>query len=500
MTDELHLSRRQFVRYLSAGAASAYLGGCAAAPTKEKPAGPAQSTPPPSDTKPKSRRRGYSPARTDLIDRDAFGRLAEITIDAATADHTFVSLEDRAGDTTRFAANRIAENDGARQQTLSIQVAFGQQSGTATTTDLSDEAVRDAVRQAEETAKASPEDPEYLPPLPPQRYPVLPTLRMETAAAGRGRRIAEAQRAIELCQAEGLEATGWVSTVVRAVGLAADTGLLAYEQRGRAEFSLTAGGENSTGVARSANRSIDDLGVVARTRVAIETAKRSAEPREIPAGRYTVILAPSAVAGLLGPMLRVADARTYHAGGSPYAGKLGERIIDQRLTLQNRPDHPALLGNGFDRQGLPSDSHTWIERGVLKRLNYDRFMAKEHGVEPSYLPDAVHLSGEGPAGDAVDDLIASVERGILVSDLCDIACANDANFALTGMTRNGTFLIKDGQVTTGLIDLRWHESPLQTFNRVVAFTAPTEAAGDYGKMLLPAITIRDFQFTSVART
>lgn len=494
------VSRREFVRYASAGAASAFLGGCAAPPTKDKPAGPAQSTPPPSDAEPRSHRRGYSPLRTGLIDRDAFCRLAEAAIDAATADHTFVSLEDRAGGTTHFAANRIAENDGGRQQTLSIQVAFGQQSGTATTTDLSDEAVRDAVRRAEETAKASPEDLEHLPPLPPQRYPVLPTLRMETAAAGPGWRIAEARQAIELCQAEGLAAAGSVSTVVHAVGLAADTGLLAYEQRSRAEFCLTAGGENPCGAARSANRSIDDLGVVARTRVAIETAKRAAEPRQIPAGRYTVILAPSAVAGLLGPMLRVADARSYHAGSSPYAGKLGQRIIDQRLTLQNRPDHPALLGNGFDQQGLPSDSHTWIERGVLKRLDYDRFTAKEHGVEPSYLPDAVHLSGEGPAGETVEDLIASVERGILVSDFCDIRCANDAGLALTGTTCNGTFLIKDGQVTSGLIDFRWHENPLQAFNRIAAFTTPIEAAGDYGKMLLPAMTIRDFEFTNVART
>jgi len=199
-------------------------------------------------------------------------------------------------------------------------------------------------------------------------------------------------------------------------------------------------------------------------------------------------------------MLRVADARTYHAGGSPYAGKLGERVIDQRLTLQNRPDHPALLGNGFDRQGLPSDSHTWIERGVLKRLNYDRFMAKGHGVEPSYLPDAVHLSGEGPAGDAVDDLIASVERGILVSDLRDVGFVNGTGLALTGTTRDGTFLVEDGQVATGLIDFRWHESPLRAFNEILALTTPTEVYTDYGKMLLPAMTIRDFEFTNVART
>jgi predicted Zn-dependent protease len=438
--------------------------------------------------------------RTDLLDRDAFARIAKIAIDAATADHTFVSLDDRTGGTTRFAANEISADDESRQQTLSVQVAFGQQSGKATTTALSDEAVRDAVRRAEEIAKASPEDPEYLPPLPAQRYPVLPTLRVETAAAGRERRLAEAQRGIELCQAEGLEAAGSVSTFVRAVGLSADTGLLAYEQRSRAEFTLTAGGKNSAGAARSANRSIDDLDVVEQTRVAIETAKRAADPRAIPAGRYTVILAPSAAAGLLGPMLRAADARSYHAGGSAYVGKLGQRIIDQRLMLQNRPDHPALLGNGFDGQGLPSDSHTWIERGVLMRLDYDRFTAKEHGVEPSYRPDAVHLSGESPVGDTVEDLIASVERGVLVSDLCGIRSASGNVLALTGTTCNGTFLIEDGQITNGLIDFHWHEDPLRAFKRVVAFTAPIEAAGDYGKMLLPAMTIRDFNFTSNTRS
>ena len=439
------------------------------------------------------------PAAT-LIDADAFRARADIALKASAGDHSTVSLRDADSATTRFAVNRVVQNVHTRQFNLSVSVSFGTRSGSAATTDLSDDAIRDAVRRAEHAARQAPEDPEFLPPLEPQRYPVLPTLRRETSAASPARLASDAGAAIRLCRAAGLTAAGIVSAETRSVGVAASSGLFAFEQRSQAQFSLTAIGEDSSGWTYNAARSIDDLDVARRCAVAIEKARRSAGPRAAPAGRYTVILEPAAVAGLFGPLLGALNARAYYRGASALAGKLGQTILDSRLTLRNRPDHPSLLGAGFDGQGLPADFKTWIERGVLRELDYDRFTAKEHGAAPSAALDAPHLSGAGAAGDTVDELIRTTERGVLVTNFWYIRSVNPTDLTLTGMTRDGTFLVEHGEIVGGLVNFRWHDSPLRALSALDAFTAPLDALTlERGKMLLPAMRIRDFNFSSVTR-
>ncbi len=436
----------------------------------------------------------------DLCDQDQFRRLADIALGGASAEHVFLSFSERAGGTTRFANNQIIQNVNTRRRQLSVSVAFGQQHGSASTTDLSDGAVRQTVSRAEQIARLAPPDPEYIPPLGPQTYPVLPTLRADTLAVGPARRAAEVTEVIRLCRVEQLVGAGVVSAYVSSVGLAANTGLLAFEQRSEAQFSLTASGPDSSGWVSNCHRSFEDLRISELAQVAIRKAQRSMNPRELPPGRYTAILEPAAVAGLLGPLIGALDARSYFKGTSALAGKLGQPILDPRLTLQNRPDHPALLGSGFDGSGIPGDSRTWIERGVLTSLDYDRFTAREHGRAASFPPDAPHLSGMGPRGEGVEALIEDTQRGILVTNFWYIRGVNPTDLTLTGMTRDGTFLVEDGQIVCGLIDFRWHDSPLRALNAVEAFSAPCEAFTlERGKMLLPAMRIADFHFSSVTR-
>ena len=436
---------------------------------------------------------------TQLIDEHEFRRLADVVMAASTADHTIVSLNDSDGGTTRFANNQIVQNVNARRYALSVSVAFGHKSGSAGTNVLSDGAIRDTVAQAEKIAKLAPEDPEYLSPLEQQHYPVLPTRRAETADASPERRIELAAGAVRQCRAAGINGAGIVDAYTSAAGVAASSGLFAYEQRTRATFSLTATAEDSTGWVRNANRSIDDLGVDERTRVAIEKAKASAGPTEIPAGKYTVILEPAAVAGLIGPLFRAARAKSVEHGTSPLSGKLGEEIIDPRLTLKNHPEHPSLLAGTFDSRGVATDFRTWIRGGVLEQLNYDRFTAKQEGVPLNGPLNAPRLSGDG-AADSTDALVRSTERGVLVTNFWYIRSSNPRDLTLTGMTRDGTFLIEDGKLSGGLINFRFHESPLRAFNQVEAFTEPMDAITmERGKMMLPAMKIRDFNFSSVTR-
>ena len=479
------ITRRDFVRCVASGAASICLPGCTA------PARRAASAP------------GEQPA-SKLTERESFRRLADAALEATSADHIFVSLHERIGGLTQFHNDRISDHANDRTAHISITVAFEQQIGSATTSELTADAVTDAVRQAEQNAQGALPNPDYLPPLPPQRYPVLPTYRPETAVARCARRAADAPEIVGLYQEQNLQVSGIVATSTETVGLAADTGLFAFERRTLAELDVTSIGSNVPIKVVNANRSIDDLGAVERTRRAVSRAKWLATPRTLPPGQYTVILEPTAVAQLLRPLLDAADARGHLGNSVALYDKLGERIIDPRFTLRNRPDHPALLGNGFDAIGLPANARAWIERGVLTQLYYDRHSARDHDAAPTFAPDAWYLSGVDPAGESTDDLIRTTEHGILATSLDHVRCLDPSNLTLTGHTCDGTFLIENGEIVAGLTNLAWRGSPLRIFNQVQAITTPLDAlvapnavpdealTSGIRKLLVPAMEIRDF--------
>lgn len=432
---------------------------------------------------------------------EEFHFLTDFVLEHSSGDHTSLTLYDQHGGTTRFANNQIVQNVDTRRGSLAVTVAFGRRHATATTTDFTAGAVQDTLKRAEHIARVSPEDPEYLPPVGPKQYLSLPTNRPETATAGPARRLEYAREAVSQCKMENLNSAGTVSSSLTAVGVAANTGLLAYEERTEARFSLTVQADDATGWAAAAHRSIDHLKVQERTLTAIEKAKRGAdEPKELEAGRYTVILEPAAVAGLLSWMLWMLDAKSFDKGTSPFVGKLGQRIIDRRLTLRNQPDHADLFGSGFTSDGLPVTESVWIEGGVLKQLMYDRFTAREHGIEPIATLESPCLSGERPTGARVSDLIRTTQRGILVTNFWYIRTVNPTDLTLTGMTRDGTFLVENGEIATAVRNFRFHESPLRAFNQIDAFTAPAEAVtSETGKLLAPAMRIHNFNFSSVTR-
>jgi predicted Zn-dependent protease len=435
-----------------------------------------------------------------LIDQAEFGRAAELILKTSKGEHTTLFLSDASSGTTRFANNQIVQNLTTRRSTVAIDVAYGQQHGSATTTDLSAGGLRDTLERAERVARAAPVDPEYLPPPGPQQYPEVPGACPETIATGPARRLAEARVAIELCDADGLTAAGIVANSWSARGVAASTGLFGYEQRSEGRFSVTATGQDSTGWAANAHRSIDHLDVQRRTAAAIMKAKRASHPSEVPAGRYTVILEPAAVAGLLSTMIWMMDSKSYYKGDSPFAGKLGQAIMDSRLTLENRPGHPDLLGARFTSDGLPTNGCSWIKDGVLCELMYDRYTAKQHQIDRICTLDAPYLSSERGSG-AVEDLIKKTSRGILVTNFWYIRTVNPTDLTLTGMTRDGTFLVEGGEIGTAVRNFRFHESPMGAFSRIHGIGTPSEAISTESstKMLLPPLTIEDFNFSSVTR-
>jgi len=435
-----------------------------------------------------------------MTSHDEFRFLSDMILTRSSADHTIVSLRDHHAGTTRFANNQVIQNVDARRGMLTITVAFGGQHGTASTTDFTAGSIQDALDRAERIARMSPVDPEYLPPPDPCRFPNREAAKSETVAAGPVRRLEYATEAIGQCRMENLMAAGVVSSSGTAVGIAAGNGLFGYERRADARFSLTVQAGDATGWSAAAHRSIDHLKVQERTLAAITKAKRGRDACELPAGRYAVILEPAAVAGLWAWLLWSLDAKSYMKGTSPFAGNLGHAIVDERLTLRNVPDHADLLGEGFTHEGLPSTDSVWIDRGILKQLVYDRFTAKTDGVKTIPTLEAPALSVEGLPAHSIQDLIKGAERAILVTNFWYIRPVNPRELVLTGMTRDGTFLVEKGEVVSAVKNFRFHESPLQVFRHIDRWTSPMEAVNsETGKMLVPAMALPEFRFSSVTR-
>jgi len=435
-----------------------------------------------------------------MTGREEFQFIADLVMKSSTADHTQVTLHDQDGGTTRFANNQIIQNVNTRRGNIVVTAAFGARHGTASTTNFTAGALRETVQRAEAIARLSPEDPEYLPPAGPHAFSDYPTARRETLKAGPTVRLEYANEAIGQCRMENMSAAGIVSSSRASVGVAAETGLFAFEERTEARFSITVQAGDATGWASSAHRSIDRLKVQERTLSAIHKATLGAEPQELPPGSYRVILEPAAVAGLWSWIIWMLDAKSYLKGTSPFAGKLKKRILDAGLSLENCPGDADLLGIGFTAEGLPSTATPWIHHGVLQQLLYDQFTAQAQQVSPIPTIEAPRLSLSGAPASSLAQLIKSADRAILVSNFWYLRTVNPTDLTLTGMTRDGTFLVEKGEIVSAVKNFRFHESPLRAFRHVEAWTAPMEAVtAETGKMLVPAVVLPEFHFSSVTR-
>ena len=288
--------------------------------------------------------------KIELTSQKEFHSMADLVYATSQADHTQINFSDSANMTTRFANNQVIQNVAIRRPRLSVKVAFGKQVGRMSTDKFDPASLKATVTRAEEIARLSPEDPEYMEPLPSQKYAEVDVYSETTAGQEPDDLANQVKDIVDRCEKNGCIGAGIVTANRSHVGVSTDKGLRAFEPRTRSSFSLTATLPDSTGWTMNNHREITKLNIEYRTTTAIEKAKASAAPREVPAGHYEVILEPAAVSGLLGPMIWMLGAKNYHKGNSPYVGKLNEQILDARLQIATDPQNELLLGTSFDGQ------------------------------------------------------------------------------------------------------------------------------------------------------
>lgn len=410
----------------------------------------------------------------------------------ASAEHVEVSLDARAHGSTRFSANTITQNISGSDATLSVRAAFGQQVGRAETNDLSDEGIARAVASAEETARASAPDLEYLPPLSAQSYERVEAWDEATAEAGPEAR-ADWVLSAAAAAPSGVTLSGSTATVACAAAVANSRGLLAYHRSTSARFTVTGIAQDSSGWAEGQAFRADSLDPAALARRASEKALRAASPRALDPGVYTVVLEPAAVAEYLSFLAWSLGAKEADEDRSCLSDRLGTRIASEKVTLASDPARHGCEALPFSMtDGLPAKRVRWIEGGVLSSLATSRFWAQKSGKPLTGRPANLILQGGGAA---LDSLVAGVARGVLVTRFWYIRFVDPMALLLTGMTRDGLFLIENGKVTSGLRNMRFNDSPLRTLSHVEALGEP-ELTGEYLPAFVPPLVAGRFTFSS----
>lgn len=412
---------------------------------------------------------------------------------------------------TRFANNEVTQNVSENRHVLSVRIVLGKRTGRASGNDLSRAGVERLVAAATTAARLQPEIPDLLPLPGPQKYRSVDGADRATAEIGPEGRAREVGRAIEVCKHGGVTAAGIYETGFGSIGdygeigplaIANSRGLFAYHKGTQATFTISALDGTASGWAGRESYAASDIDGAALAARAVDKAVRSREPVAWEPGRYTVVLEPAAVADLLTDMSWLSlGALPVQEGRSFLAGRIGQRVVGENITLRDDPFHPLHRGTPFDAEGMPTIPTTIIERGVAKGPVYDRQTAAKEGKEstghglpvPNTIgPLARHLVLEGGSG-TLESLVPGIERGLWVTRVWYTNVVDPKTATLTGMTRDGLFAIENGKVTGAVRHFRFNQSVVQMLGAVEGMSAPELTGG----VVCPGLRVRDFQMSSV---
>jgi predicted Zn-dependent protease len=434
--------------------------------------------------------------------------LTDRALSFSKAEETLVTLNGGERANVRFARNTATTSGASSGYNLAITAAFGKRSGTVTTAEFDDAGLQRAARNAEEIARLSPENPEAMPVVGPQTFDHARAFFDDAAGATPEWRASSVATAIELSKQKDVVSAGFVETSATIQTVANSKGLFGYDRFTAADYNLTARTPDGSG-SGWASRSFNELRQLDPARLAaaaIDKAAMSKNPAAIEPGKYTVVLEPAALADLLVNLIFAADARQADEGRSFFSKKgggnrVGEQIVGEKVRIYSDPAHPLAPSVAFDGEGLPIRRNVWIDNGVLKDLFYSRYWAQKQEKAPTAGPS--NLIMEGGAA-TVADLIAGTDRGILVTRFWYIRGLDPQTILVTGLTRDGLFLIEKGKVTRPVKNMRWNDSPVAAFNNIEAMTPPErvvsgEGVGGAGLALVcPAARIREFTFSSAS--
>jgi len=450
---------------------------------------------------------------------DIFDRIRKLS----SADEIEVLFSGGRFALTRFANNTIHQNVAEENHSVSVRTVFGGRTARASTNKFDDESLRQVVKSSENLAKVQHPDPDLLP-MPDASAAgsgLTPSRHFEqTAAIAPELRADEVKRIVGVADRHKLTTAGVFSNGDLFEGIFNSHSLSKWHQQTSAEISITMLGANSSGWQKANSPDVSNLDPLGLAETAAQKAVDSAHPREIPAGKYTVILEPAAVLDIVGFMfwdysgMAILDQRSF------LTGRIGTKLFGANVTIWDDVAHPLQAGSPFDGEGVARQKIPLVENGVVKRVVYARATA-ERMRRSEYKDSVGPITGTGhgfalpnemgemplnivfaPVNEpkTVEQMIASTERGVLVTRLWYIREVEPFEKMLTGMTRDGTFLIENGRVQGGVRNFRFNESLIHMLSNVEAMSVPVRSCGEESfDMVVPAMKVKDFNFTEVTK-
>jgi len=412
---------------------------------------------------------------------------------------------------TRFAVNEISTSGDVEQRTLTLTVQLGQRSATAVTNQQDDQAIEDLVTRTLRMARLAPENPEQLPPLGRQSYtPARSAADPATATLTPDIRARAVGAALAAGDAGKVAMAGFVSHASHSLAIGTSEGLWAYHAWTACGMSCTARTPDGTGSgwAGAGSNRMADLDAAALAKTAVDKAIASARPRRLEPGRYTVVLEPAAVSSLASWFIAALDARRADEGRSFFTKhKVGEKLFPEAISLRSDPGDAGIGALPFDGEGFPLTTTRWVDKGVLTALPYTRYWARKQGKQPSGRVNGFGGRGESGSvgwvleggGASRDELIKGVSRGVLITRFWYLRSIDPQTLLVTGLTRDGVFLIENGAIAHPVNNFRFNESPVQMLARCDALGPTAIPNGvEGGTHRAPALRTHDFHLASIS--
>jgi PmbA protein len=431
-------------------------------------------------------------------------RLAKST----EADETEVHVDEADESLTRFANNAIHQNVAEHGLTVSVRTVVDGRTARATTNRVDEDSLRGAIDASLSLAHSQPKDPRLLPVPGKQRYRKVERFARPTATLTPEDRARAVRRACDLAVKRGQVAAGIFASGQSQTAMGNSRGLFAAYRETHAEFSITMQEQPAASWAKANAADVRDFDPQQLAERASEKAHRATNAQELAPGRYTVILEPSAVLDIVGFLFYDFAATAVADKRSCLNDRMGKQVFGKNISVVDDAYHPLQLGAPFDGEGMPRQQVLLVDRGVPRNLVYSRASAKLAKKKPTghgfMLPNEY---GEAPVnlvfsgGDSsLEKMIASTERGLLVTRLWYIREVDPYEKIMTGMTRDGLFLVEKGKVGTAVRNFRFNQSLLEMLQNVELLGPAVRATGEEAfEMVVPAMKVRDFHFSEVTK-
>jgi PmbA protein len=435
---------------------------------------------------------------------DLFGKILRFSL----APETEASISAVSYSLTRFANNTIHQNVAEEDVNLSVRAITDHRTARASTNKFDDDSIRQVCERALALASLQPPDPELLPLAGPQTYHAVQRHDPETAELSPGARAETVRKVVQRAEKDHLTTAGVLSSGSTVQALYNSRGLCAYHAESVSEFSVTMLGSSGSGWAKKTGPRCQALEIEAAADRAARKAIQSQDPREIAPGKYTVILEPAAVLDLFGFLLLDFGGLAVREKRSCLTGRVNQKVFGENIHIRDDVYHAWQSGAPFDGEGVPRQRVTLVENGIVKNLVYSRQTAKASGAEPTghgfplpneYGEAPLNIVFEG-GSQTEEEMIRSTSEGLLVTRLWYIREVDPYKKILTGMTRDGTFWIENGELKYGVKNFRFNESLIEMLNRVEMMSQPQRAAGEESiEMIVPAMKVHDFNFSSLTK-